>query len=120
MKYKIDKQYKANTSCFAYSDYNDKPRCLILNELYCQSNGCRFYKRKGEENMVTVKKSTVDANKFEKKMIGIIKLVKGMDMPENTRNILLGELRNIHTSCLEWEVPKTKEEDFRILEELAL
>ena len=111
MKRKPASKYKANTSCFAYSD-------LILNELYCQNSSCSFYKRKGEENMVTVKKDTVDANKFEKKMIGIIKLVKGMDMPENTRNILLGELRNIHTSCLEWEVPKVKQDDFIILKEL--
>ena len=50
--------------------------------------------------MTLVKKETVKAKKFEKKMIGLIKMAKGMDMPENTRKILLDELRRVHNSCL--------------------
>lgn len=65
--------------------------------------------------MTTIKKDTVNSKVFEKKMIGLIKMVKGMDMPDNTRKILLDELRRVHNSCLEWTVP---EEPFKIIEEL--
>ena len=65
--------------------------------------------------MTLVKKETVKAKKFEKKMIGLIKVAKGMDMPENTRKILLDELRRVHNSCLEWGEPA---KDFEITEEL--
>ena len=65
--------------------------------------------------MVTVKKETVNARKFEKRMITLIKMVKVMDMPETTKKILLEELRNVHNGLLEWAEP---EEEFRILEEL--
>lgn len=110
----------ANTTCFAYSTQGGRPFCTILNELYCQNkNGCHFYKRKGEENMTLVKKSTIDAAVFEKKMIALIKLVKTMEMPDNTKNILLGELRNIHNGCLEWGEPVISE-DFKILKELLV
>lgn len=67
--------------------------------------------------MVTVKKDTIKANVFEKKIITLIKLVKGMDIQENIKKILLEELRNIHNSCLEWEEPKT---DFEIPEYLTI
>lgn len=65
--------------------------------------------------MTTVKKDTIDSKKFEKKMIALIKLTKGMDMPENTRKILLEEMRRVHNTCLEWTAP---DEPFRIIEEL--
>ena len=60
---------------------------------------------------VTVKKKTVKAPIFEKKMLGLLKMVKGMDIDESTKNILLEEIRHIHISCLEWEEPK---EEFEI------
>lgn len=65
--------------------------------------------------MTTVKKATIDAKKFEKKIITIIKMVKAMDMPNETKKILLEELRRMHNTCLEWEDPKGK---FQILPEL--
>ena len=65
--------------------------------------------------MTTVKKSTIQAKKFEKKMITLIKMVKGMDMPDKTKTLLLDELRRVHNTCLEWEEPK---EDFKIIDEL--
>ena len=65
--------------------------------------------------MVTVKKDTISSKNFEKKIITLIKMVKGMDMPENTRKILLEELRRVHNGCLEWSVP---EDAFKIIEEL--
>ena len=65
--------------------------------------------------MVTVKKDTVKAKTFEKKMITLIKMVKGMEMPDNTKTILLDELRRVHNECLEWAEP---EEDFKIIPEL--
>lgn len=65
--------------------------------------------------MTTIKKETIKSKVFEKKMIGLIKMVKGMDMPEQTRKILLEELRHVHNSCLEWAKP---EDAFKIIEEL--
>lgn len=69
--------------------------------------------------MTTIKKDTIKAKVFEKKMIGLIKMVKLMEMPEHTRTILLDELRHVHNGCLEWEAPKeTPEDAFLIIEEL--
>lgn len=65
--------------------------------------------------MVTIKKPTIKAEKFEKKMIALIKMVKGMEMPKETKKILLEELRRVHNTCLEWESPK---DEFGILPEL--
>ena len=65
--------------------------------------------------MTTIKKDTINAKKFEKKMIALIKMVKIMEMPEHTRNILLEELRAMHNGCLEWGEP---ENAFKIIEEL--
>lgn len=104
----------ANTTCFAYSVHNNKPYCTALSELFCQTSRCKFYKRKGEENMVTVKKPVVNAKLFEKRMVGVIQLAKVMDMPETTRTILLEELRNVHNGCLEWEEFKPPTNDFEI------
>lgn len=62
--------------------------------------------------MTLVKKETINAKKFEKKMIGLIKMAEGMDMPENTKKILLDELRRVHNGCLEWGEPS---KDFEIV-----
>lgn len=37
------------TDCFAYSDLNPsgEPQCTALMELYCKTERCKFYKRKG-------------------------------------------------------------------------
>ena len=69
--------------------------------------------------MTTIKKDTIKAKVFEKKMIALIKMVKMMEMPEHTRRILLDELRHVHNGCLEWEKPReTPEDTFHIVEEL--
>lgn len=73
--------------------------------------------------MVTVKKDTISTSVFEKKIIGLIKLVKIMEMPEHTKTILLDELRNIHLDCLEYEQlhkPILKDETFKIIDELRV
>ena len=58
---------------------------------------------------VTIKKKTVDAPTFEKKMLGLLKMVKGMDIPEPNKGILLDEIRHIHITCLEWEESEQKD-----------
>ena len=68
--------------------------------------------------MTVIKKQTINTRTFEKKMIGLIKMVKLMEMPEHTRTILLDELRHVHNGCLEWETPQTPEDTFHIVEEL--
>ena len=68
-----------------------------------------------EKEMTTVKKPTISTKVFEKRIITLIKLVKGMDMPDNTNRILLDELRLMHNGCLEWTAPS---DDFEIIKEL--
>ena len=67
--------------------------------------------------MVTKKKQTIKTNVFEKKMIGLIKMAKALDMPDKSRKVLLEELRHVHNSCMEWAEPQ---DQFRILEELRI
>lgn len=63
--------------------------------------------------MVTVKKPTVDTKTFESKVIKVIKKIKTLDMPKETRKELLEDIRFLHNSCLVWGEPK---EEFEILE----
>ena len=65
---------------------------------------------------VTIKKKTVDAPTFEKKMLGLLKMVKGMDIPEPNKGILLDEIRHIHITCLEWEEESEQKDELEIPE----
>ena len=65
--------------------------------------------------MVTIKKQTVSTRRFESEMIRLIKLTKGLDIPRETKRILLDELRLTHNGCLEWTAPS---DDFEIIKEL--
>lgn len=65
--------------------------------------------------MVTVKKETIRAKKFEHEIIAVINNIKKMELPKEEKRDLLNQLRALHNNCLEWGAP---EEEFKIIDEL--
>ncbi|MBQ3947339.1 MAG: hypothetical protein II656_02360 [Ruminococcus sp.] len=55
--------------------------------------------------MVTVKRDTIQTNKFEHEVAKVINNVKRMDLPDKQKNDLLDQLRELHIGCLEYGTP---------------